>query len=91
MKIQLRRGNDKKSLCLTFNINDVSTDIDFWRSDLSEVEMVLLKQYIEKAFGDHMQEIRSVSYRRGWNDHKRKQSQAGWFARCHELLDWEKK
>lgn len=90
MKIQLLRGNDKKSLCLRFNIDGVETDIDFWRSGMSEVEMVLLQQHLLKVFGDHMEEIRKVSYGRGWNDHKRKLPRRDTFARCHELFEWER-
>jgi hypothetical protein len=91
MKIQLLQGNNKKSLCLRFNIGGVEADIDFWRSDISEVETLLLQQHLQETFGDHMQEVRKVLYERGYRDGKQKKFKRACFARCHELLEWEKK
>lgn len=91
MKIQLLHGNDKASLCLRFNLDGVTADVDFWRSAISETEMVLLQQHLQKVFGDHMEEIRRVAYARGYDDHKKRMPKRGLFARCHEVLEWEKK
>lgn len=91
MKIQLLRGTDKQSLCLRFNIDGVESDIDFWRSGVNEVEMVLLQQHLLEKFGNHMEEIRRVSYERGYRHGKRREMKDTTFARCHTLLEWEKK
>ena len=92
MKIQFLRTQDDKHILVRFTIDGLG-DLDFYRASASTIETRLLRDKIYNEFSAQMENVRSVSYRRGWKhrgSHKKDAKKSG-FATCAEVLDWERK
>lgn len=91
MDIRLLRSTQKTGLVIRIKLDGISHDLDFWRTDISEVEMVLLQEKLSEIFNTNMREIRRVYYEKGWRDRGAKRRKNDCFPTWCSLLEWEKK
>ena len=65
--------------------------LDFYRAGASQIETALLRQHLQDQLDAMMEEVRQVSYLRGWRDAKSKRKKQSWFPDIAQVMDWEKK
>ncbi len=63
----------------------------FRRESASALECRLLCERLRQELGTRLEEIRRVSYERGWKDAKAKRPRSTVFPTCTKVLDWEHK
>ena len=93
MNIRLLSAEGGKGLYIELKPDDLGENVtlDFYRDSASTIEATLLRRYVQKALADQMQQVRQVSYLRGWRDAKSKRTKRDWFPCCVNVPDWEKK
>jgi hypothetical protein len=66
-------------------------EVFFSRECASEIECKLLCEKLQSQLGLNMEEIRKVSYQRGWKQAKAKKGgKCTWFATHSAVLPWER-
>jgi len=65
--------------------------LDFYRAGTSSIETLLLERHLDKLLWSKMEEVRRVSYLRGWRDAKAHKVKSTSFPKCVDVLDWERK
>jgi len=65
--------------------------LDFYRAGASSIETLLLEQQLDNLIWSKMEEVRRVSYLRGWRDAKAHRVKRTSFPTCVDVLDWENK
>ena len=66
-------------------------NLDFYRAGASSIETALLRKHLQDQLDAMMEEVRQVSYLRGWRDAKSKRKKQAWFSDFAQVMDWEKK
>lgn len=89
--IQFCWSTDKKTLWVKIQDPDTSLPpIWFRREASSELECQLLQAHLDRTLGALLEDIRRVSYERGWKDAKKKKAKSTNFPHCLRVLDWER-
>ena len=90
MNMRFLRSNSKNALCVEIQLLGLEKTLNFWRENISEVEMVLLQKALNDALGEQLENIRKVSYERGWRDKaSHKNAKNTWFPTSLDIMDWE--
>ena len=93
--VRFIQSNDHAGIVLRVTVGyplKEGTLIDFYHACSSPIESVLLQPHIEKAIAGTMEEIRRVSYQRGWRAAKSKKvKKSDWFPSLTQVQEWEKK
>lgn len=93
MMISFISSDSRKGLFVRVRPDGLEKDLclDFYRYGASTIETTLLRQYLCTALQDQMEQIRTVSYLRGWRDAKSKRKKKDWFASSVDVRDWEER
>lgn len=93
--IRIVRSHDNKGLFVSLELGypmPEKMELDFFRASASEVETRLLEQEVRKKLHGLFEEIRKVSYLKGWKDAKSKKARKSHvFPNRMYMDDWERK
>lgn len=88
--IQFLWSTDKKTLWVKVTESEGLPALWFRREASSELECQLLQAHLDRTLGSLLEDLRRVSYERGWKDAKRKKAKSTNFPHCLRVLDWER-
>ena len=89
--IEFLRSTDNQAIWIKVTAGGPITEPLWWRHEcLSALECQLLQDYLKRAMATQLEEIRRVSYERGWKDAKSKKGKSTTFATCMTVLGWER-
>lgn len=88
--IQFLWSTDKKTLWVKVTESEGFPALWFRREAASELECQLLQAHLDTSLRRMVEEVRRVSYARGWKDAKKKKARSTTFAGCLKVLEWER-
>ena len=93
MTISFISSSDGQGLYVRVRPDGIEKDLnlDFHRASASVIETRLLQRYLYTALSNQMEQVRQVSYLRGWRDAKSKRKKKDYFASSVDVRDWEEK